>query len=867
MHRIPPPRQPAVKTGQATSKHGAAVAKGQPKELQTIQVVGIRASLESAEARKRYAPQIMESIVAQNIGKLPDTNAADALERITGVQATQDEGEGSTITIRGLTQIETLLNGDSVFTASGGRTLNFEDIPAGLLAGIDVYKSPMADQIEGGIGGTINLRTHEPFDFDGFKSEVSVGGMYGSLAGRTKPMFSGLISNEWNTSVGKVGALLAVSYQDRPYAQNYTELNPTDTVPGIDVSSGQYKPGGGTLVYPPGIYYEYSYGDRRRIGINGALQWQPTDHLQLYANTYLARFRSIGNYNAVYVDSSVAGSFNLGNLYDGTSTLQNFTTFPGTSDLKTGTFGDANVDPQSFNQDFTDKTNNFSLGGKWHDGAFRLNTEVQYARGTHNAPYDELDLIGVAPRFTMNVAPKLPVIGYGGLNLSNPENFTYEDFIWDMQRNTGTMKSFKTDATWQTGNLFLDQIKFGYRFADRTASNQANSLFFDTPTDGPDIFGLPATTIPGLVYNQPTAIGYAAMPDAQTLRDTAAMFKDFNLGPVPGGSPLEAFNIDEKTNAGYLEGDFSTGGSIPIDGDLGVRFVHTQDVVNGVMSTDSSTLPLTKTHSYNDALPSLNMTAYLTNDLQLRFAASETMARPDFSQLSPSVFLDGLQHTGTAGNPDLKPMKARGYDLALGDYFSRDSYVFGDIFYKKVSGFIADTVNMQTFGGSEYEIQTPVNAQAGILKGTELGYQQFFHMLPGWLGGFGIQANYTYVKSSLNGLLPGYDVSLPDLSKNSYNLVLLYDYGKFWARLAYNWRSGFYEQSRASALGTIPIFAEPYGILDASFGYDFTKHIALSVDAVNVNNAKQTSYYIRDTLPDELTWNDRRVEAMLRISF
>src|SRR5699024_5621787 len=117
----------------------------------------------------------------------------------------QDQGEGSTITIRGLTQIETQLNGNTVFTASGSRTLNFEDIPAGLLAGADVYKTPTASQIEGGIGGIINLRTHKPFDFKGFKASASIGATYASIESKTKPKISGLISDTWDTSAGKIG--------------------------------------------------------------------------------------------------------------------------------------------------------------------------------------------------------------------------------------------------------------------------------------------------------------------------------------------------------------------------------------------------------------------------------------------------------------------------------------------------------------------------------------------------------------------------------------------------------------------------------------------------------------------------------------
>ncbi len=842
--------------------------KSAPTELQAVVVTGIRESLESAETRKRYAPQIMESIVAQNIGKLPDTNAADALERITGVQVAQDSGEGSTVSIRGLTQIETQLNGNTVFTASGSRTLNFEDIPAGLLSGIDVYKTPTASQIEGGIGGIIDLRTHRPFDFKGFKATATIGATHASIAAQTKPKISGLISNTWDTSIGRFGALLAASYQDRPYAQNYTELNPTDTSTGsLDVNGDGKIDANDVLVYPPGIYYEFSHGHRTRVGINGSLQWQPTKNLEFYLDSYFARFKSIGNFNSVYVDSSASSALNISDLYAGTSTIDAFTTFPGTHDMATGTFGQANVVPQSFSEDFEDKTYDVSFGQKWHDGPFTVNTNLHYARGTHEAPFNELDLHGLVPEFSMDMRSQRPIVDYHGFDLTNPDNFTYADIFWDKTSNTGKLDSFRLDASYDVSSGFVQTVQLGYRYSNRTATNQANSLFMDSAVSGTDYFGQPVSSIPGLVSSKRSTLGPAVTPDANQLRDVAAIFNQFNLGPVPGGDPLQAFDLGERTDAVYLSAVYGTYGAVPTDGNIGVRLVHTKESVSGVLSSNGITSPLNKRSSYYDVLPSFNLTLHLTDNVQWRFAAAKTMTRPDFSQLAPSVFLDALQRTGTAGNADLQPMKATGFDTSLAWYFNNGGYVFGDLFYKKISNSIANTDIVESFDGVAYRIQEPTNADKGKLRGVEVGYQQFFRSLPSWLKGFGVQANYTYVDSSVTGVIPGFPTSLPDLSKNSYNLMLLYDNHDFWGRIAYNWRSAFFASTRASALGTIPIYDDSYGIVDASVGYNITPHITASLDGVNLFNAKRTSYYLRQTLPNELFLNDRRIEADVRVTF
>ena len=166
-----------------------------PAQLEEVVVTGIRASLENAQELKKNSDTIQDSIIAEDIGKLPDVTAVEALQRITGVQIGRDLGEGggsvtiggssvnSGIEIRGLPQVETTLNGREVFSATGSRVLNFEDIPSSLLAGIDVYKDPTADLLEGGIGGTVDLRTHKPFDFQGLEIESSAAEQYGDMVG------------------------------------------------------------------------------------------------------------------------------------------------------------------------------------------------------------------------------------------------------------------------------------------------------------------------------------------------------------------------------------------------------------------------------------------------------------------------------------------------------------------------------------------------------------------------------------------------------------------------------------------------------------------------------------------------------------
>ncbi len=231
------------------------------------------------------------------------------------------------------------------------------------------------------------------------------------------------------------------------------------------------------------------------------------------------------------------------------------------------------------------------------------------------------------------------------------------------------------------------------------------------------------------------------------------------------------------------------------------------------------------------------------------------------------MVLTTIFHTGSGGNPNLKPMRGTGFDGSLGWYFTKGSYLFGDVFYKKVKGFIAYNTDVEQFHGEDYQITRPVNSNKGNLRGIELAYQQFFKSLPGWMSGFGLKVNYTYVDSSVTGVIPGRTTPLPDLSQDSYNVILMYGVKKFWARVAYNWRSKFLSSTYYTNTSLEPIYMSSYGELDASVGFKVTRNVTLGIYGVNLLRRRKTSYYLRPTLPDESYLEDRRIVGSVRIEF
>jgi TonB-dependent receptor len=202
--------------GQSAVSTGTTAGAQSDKDLQEIVVVGLRASLTEAEAIKRNNANVVDSIVAQDVGKLPDQTVGDALQRITGVQVTRNNDQVTGVNVRGLPNVETTLNGDEVFQTKL-RTFNFQNLPADVLAGLDVYKTSSADLLEGGIAGLIDVRTHRPFDFAGLQIAGSVTGQYDTIADEGGPKANLLLSNRWQTDIGEFGALINGSHQKETY--------------------------------------------------------------------------------------------------------------------------------------------------------------------------------------------------------------------------------------------------------------------------------------------------------------------------------------------------------------------------------------------------------------------------------------------------------------------------------------------------------------------------------------------------------------------------------------------------------------------------------------------------------------------------
>ncbi|SKC59598.1 TonB-dependent receptor [Pseudoxanthomonas indica] len=864
-------------------------------ELDTVTVTGVRGSVTKAQLIKQNAEQIVDSIVAEDIGKLPDDSVAEALQRITGVQISRDTKDaGNGIAIRGLTQVRTELNGRDIFTANNGRGLSWDDVPAELLAGVDVYKNPAADIIEGGLGGTVNLRTRMPFDFEGMKVAGSASYYNYDLADEGDQAFSGLFSNRWKVGDGELGILVNLSYQDGTFRQDSISVEPfrnQETAEG----SGDFRwipTGGGNATV---------FGDRTRKSGALALQWRPNDDVEAYLQVQRS------DYDFQYRDYSFFAANGAANEIDiDWDTAQ----FNSNGEFVKGTFHNVYTESISSMATRHSVTTDYSAGVKWNfNENLKLSTDLQYI----DATTDGLRYIvamklldrpdgGGAPTFNLDLSSRLPQMSIVGPNgeadfLRNPANFGWFWNLDNIDTNEGDEWAWRGDLEYAFDNdEFARSFKAGVRYTDRSQINRGN-VWRWLPIGnwgGANWGGHPIlTTYPDATYQlnpfndfyrgNANGFGPTIAPADQMVADYYGTSAMFGMDPLVYG-PTNINNQNEKTYTGYGMLRFGLDdAALPFDGNLGVRVVRTEVQSIGVMTDPSGSgalLPLDIKRNYTDVLPSLNVRFLLQENLFWRVAVSRAMSRPGLDQLIPNLNLnvtrnpDGsLQNpTGTAGNPYLNPMRADQLDTAVEWYFGKGSMLYGTAFYKKVHDFFDTGVFNETYNGDVYQVTRPVNGEEGTVKGIELGYTQFFDFLPAPLDGFGVQANYTYVDSEAPSpsardtdgtplITP-----LPGLSKNSANAILMYEKGRFSARVAYNWRSDWLITTQGNGTGALPVYNKPLGWLDASFRFNLSDNWSISLDGQNLLDSEHETYMLNESRPRDFRINDRRYGVTLRFS-
>ncbi|USI75005.1 TonB-dependent receptor [Sphingomonas morindae] len=863
-----------------------------------IVVTGIRASLASAARIKRNSTLIVDSISAEDIGKLPDVSIADSLARLPGVAAQRVEGRDQNLSIRGLGPdfSTTLLNGREQVTVGDNRGVEFDQYPSEFFQNVNVYKTADASLIAPGIAGTVDLRMLRPLAQSKRVLVVSARGEMNQLKA-LNPDSSRYGYRASATYVDKfagdtLGVALGASLTRTPTQnERYNSWGyPTDAAG--DLILGGAKP-----------YVESA--TLNRYGVVGTLEWQPSDRFHSTFDALYSHFTDTRRLRGIEFPLAYSNP-----------TLVSATASNGIVDQATFT----NVYGVQRNDYQKRRANSFSLG--WNNqfsftDTLHLNVDASWS---HAKRTDYLLESYTGTGFAKSGIPDTLTITRQNngiyniattLNYADPTLFRSTDPQgWGFAADQGAIvqagyynrPSFKDDLKALRGTLtgdiqgsVLKSWEIGGNYSRREKTNDFTSYFLCPQGGGatcavrdqtPTSAAIPASAL----LKNTVSLGYLGIPQMLTYDPTdlvGSFYKQArNLNPGEFG---RRFTITENVWTGYakLNIDGEVGGKA-VKGSLGVQAVHTQQSSTGVQAgLDPVTAGLTLAtiqgkHSYWNVMPSASFSVELLEATYVKLGASQTMVRPRMDQEKiTQTFSINTSNVGrgnpalfpvfsaTGGNLNLEPYQSTNIDVSLEKYFPGGGYVALSGYFKKLSDYV-DPNNSLAFDYSRFVSLLPAAQQALLAPGEEIGFATApantgkgylqglegtvslpFKMLSHYLDGFGVFATGTITDSAIRySSNPTVNLTVPGLSKYVYSLTAFYEKNGFQARLNYRYRSKFLAEIQGLSADPTQVQAKAEAILDAQIGYDFRegplKGLSVLLQGKNLTDRPFVTYYNND---------------------
>jgi TonB-dependent receptor len=808
---------------------GPVFAQTAPQEdqLDEIVVTGQARAVQQAIAAKRETFQISDGVSSDDIGRLPDHNTAAALRRIPGVSVQEDQGEPRFPVLRGLpsTYNRTTIDGAVVASVGNGdRTVPLDIVPSTLARRLEVVKTVTPDMDANAIGGTINILSRSAID-EGrpFFAGTAALGFYEQSGEQRDEQQSGRANFTAGTVFGdadQFGVVLSASYylrdSDIPQVEIASPSFREYTAAGAPANFGT----GNGLLVPIQRRLFYYNNNRERIGGRLAFEWRPLDGLTLVA---------AGLYNAMKDDEERIESRyeQVGNVTNQTPTTGTF--LSGRNILGLGRFQiDRSVWAGTLSADWELSDALTWTGDFVYSGAELDNPESTEEFRTSDAFGFRYDVSGFYPLFT--------AINPAGLE--TPSNYNFNNRSELLRSSQEDVYEGRTDLTIRT-DLLGDSLDFKVGGVFRTTER-----VFDQNTGS-------FTQQPGLNYTLASAAQAGPGPFiADTypfgLRiDSAAAEAFFQANRARFNATLNTLSADyevtEDVYAGFGQATLSLG-DLTIVG--GVRYEKTEVETQSVRINGASITPISAEGEYDHWLPSLHATWEIGEDLIVRGAWTNTIGRPNFSDITAreQINLTGTVPSLSRGNPSLEPRESEGFDLSVEWYIPRGVLAAG-VFSKDIENeiFSLNTVEQLDLGlgrGVEtVNVGQPTNAETATIKGLELSYQQQLFFLPGWLDGFGVGANATFLdtefrfRSGSTVRTTGF-VLQPD---QTYNAQVYYQRDGFEGRLSYNYIGRFLEGANATA-PQADQYWKSRGTFDAQVSWRVTDAVTVFAEAENLTD-------------------------------
>ncbi|SFU44922.1 TonB-dependent receptor [Pseudoduganella namucuonensis] len=820
------------------------------EEVQQVTVSGIRASVRNALAVKEASNSMVEVIASEDIGKLPDTTIAESLARLPGLSSGLDRGNASQVVARGLGPrfIGATLNGRELASAEPNRAVRFEQFPSESVSGAMVYKTQSAELVEGGIATTIDLQTVSPLKYSGRQASVKADALYYAMskdvpgAKKTAPRLGGIYIDQFDDR--KLGVALAFSYQDQPSVEKNVKHFGFN-----EDHSGDLNGDGKVDKTPWGWQDGIKRGTNERSSVLGKVEWKPNADALVTGDAYFARAKikepglqhwsgDIGNWDGWqkgnYTSHDIRDGYVVGGTVKDVGLTTNDTLW--TQDMDTFATG---------------------VNGKFNAGDWKLEADLSSSRSGRDSAWRDLRQFAksgatVSWSFTGNEHQQYSY----GQDTGNPANFGPATLYVDTDGHLrDRLDAIHLSAAHPLELGPINRVKFGARVSDREKKYHQTTWSLS-----------PTGAIADSDYERVTIAGMAAPFIA--LKDfMGTTTKVFGANPcnADGRAPtqndlLSGWRVKERSSSLYAQGDMEGEvGGRGYRGNVGLRVVHTSQTGEGMQSLNGAApTAVSGGASYTEFLPSLNLIFNMDEqqERQVRFSVARAMSRAPLDEMRGSRNLNVDPNpvqplTGSAGNPELKPMMANQVDLAYQWYFGKGSLLSAGAFYKKLSRYIGITGDTTTINGRGAVITRSVNGEGGNVRGVELVYQQSFD------NGFGVFGNYSYTSSDIKENFPtASPFPIEGLMKHNGGVTLWYENSGYEGRLSANYHSAFVRNPTWGAGQLINNEAETYVTLNLS--KQLTKSLQVRFGIDNLTNQKVVYTTAKNPFQQEVTEFGRR---------
>lgn len=847
----------------------------QAGSVEEITVTGYRGSLLKSLDEKRNSINAKETIIAEDIGKFPDLNIAEAIQRIPGVAISREGGEGRNITLRGFSPsfTRTTLNGMEVpagsdgldsggVTINAGRAFDFNVFASELFNRVDIQKTTTASMEEGGIAGTVDLYSAKPFDFDGFKLATSLQNGYNDLSKENDPRLAFMISDKFLDDT--LGALFSVAYSERtvrqegygtvrwttPIATN--DLYPADANPVVngDIAADDCALNGASVaaincLWSPRLpRADYFGNDQERLGVTTSLQYRPSDTAEITLDILHSELSNTRvNYNSMewFLTHNEITPIDITVAADGkrmiAATFDDVESWIESRDQTSDSTFDQYVLSGEFN--LSDDLTLNAMIGKAVNEADREEVRFYYVSDSHRYSYD----------FSNNA--NIPEVSWGeGYDYYDPANY---------QATTANNRSNYVKKDNLTSKIDLT-------FAQDRYSIEAGLAYSDRKVESREGVGEYPAAFSAVGYTKMLPIsdfgkGLDGNLTPFLVADFDAIYRDNRISKSYTDDLATAWIVGEETLAGFIElnSNFDIGNML-LKTNFGVRAVNT-DVSSQAWISGSA---VEVKRDYLNFLPSMNFALDVTDELVTRFSYGKSMTRPDLGSLNiagPS-FGYTTRTVSNLGNPGLNPYESNDIDLSAEWYFAEESLLAVNYFYKNVTtslktdivekmidpeywdAIYADPEYDEAYNADPSQVAythyIPVNDNDGFdVKGYELIYQQTFGFLPGFLSNLGVVTNYTHVTAD----------DMTGLSENSYNLTMFYEVDSYGLRVSANNRDDYLLSSPG---GNGHVSEMKYGPthIDFSSFYNFSDNMTFTFEVINLTDEEERIYGTGDGTMD-----------------